>query len=80
MGLFFSCKEASKHVIMAEDIKLSRIDIIKLAIHLNICRMCRDFARQSKLVSNALKVDGPSLKLDPEFKEELNKLIRQNNR
>jgi len=54
-----------------EDEKLSRSDAVRLAIHLSLCKMCREFARQSNMIGEALKIDGPMLKLDPEFKAKL---------
>lgn len=77
MGLFFSCKDATKHAIMAEDTSLSRFDAIKLAIHMKLCKMCREYARQSALISRAMKLEGPELKLDSGFKEKLDKLISE---
>lgn len=77
MDLFFNCRDASLKVLKKEDQKLSKLDAIRLAIHLNMCKMCREFARQSDVVSNALKVDGPSLKLDPAFKAKLEEIVRE---
>jgi hypothetical protein len=71
MALFFTCKGASIKVLKMEDEKLSRSDAFRLAIHLNLCKMCREFAKQSNMIGEALKIDGPRLKLDPEFKAKL---------
>jgi hypothetical protein len=78
MGILISCIEATKQIIISEDLKLSRVGAVKLALHMNLCKVCRDFARQSVLVSTALKAGGPSIQLDPQFKEVLNTLIREN--
>jgi len=72
MSLFISCAEATKQIIRKEEETLSSSDSRRLAIHLFLCKYCKSFARQSALIQQALKTEGPALKLDPEFKKTLN--------
>jgi hypothetical protein len=74
MGLFISCLEATKQLIRKEETPLNSGEARKLALHLFLCKYCKNFANQMVFMHEALKTDGPQLKLDPEFKQMLEKL------
>lgn len=54
-SLFISCKKAAEMIEMKQESALSMIGKLKLNIHKLNCKLCRNYERQSKLISKGLK-------------------------
>lgn len=50
--LKLSCKKATEMVEQDEIILLSFVDKVKLKIHLSVCKACRNYQKQSKLIDD----------------------------
>jgi hypothetical protein len=88
--LTLTCDEAAQLMSHAQDIQLNRLERWALSVHLLICRFCRKYNRQLKLLRAVLTSMADSGKhedfvpplLDPEqskaFKNKLSKEIQKN--
>ncbi len=52
---FFTCKKATLFIEQQQNTPLSILNSFKLKIHLRVCKACSNYAKQSKLIENALK-------------------------
>lgn len=52
--LMINCKEATELAVKKSQQKLSFIDWIRLQIHLFVCKYCRRFVVQNKLIDQAV--------------------------
>jgi len=53
--IFIHCRQAVDFVSKREELKLSRVELIQLKLHLFICAGCRRFAKQNAYVVKAMK-------------------------
>ena len=83
-NISFSCKDATLLSEMMKEVKLSSIKRFKLFVHLSYCKHCQKFVEQSKLIDAAMKkykedlFETPSHHLSSEFKDELQKKMKDN--
>lgn len=74
--IMITCKEATLAIIKKEERKISIIERIRLLIHLAICKFCKLFEKQNKLISinlNNISIDDS---LTDKEKEDLEKTLR----
>jgi hypothetical protein len=53
--IFIHCKQAVDFVSKREELKLSRMEVMQLRLHLFICAGCRRFVKQNAYVVKAMK-------------------------
>ena len=53
--IFIHCKQAVDFVSKREELKLSRMEVMQLRLHLFICAGCRRFVKQNEYVVKAMK-------------------------
>lgn len=76
MKLKITCKEASLLIIKSEEQHLSYSEKLRVNLHLFICRMCRLFKRQNKILGKALAVSNTDDQLTVSEKENLKRIIK----
>ncbi|MBX7204665.1 MAG: hypothetical protein K1X81_04535 [Bacteroidia bacterium] len=76
MRLKITCKEASLLIIKSEEHHLGYSEKIRMNFHLFICKMCRLFKRQNKILDKALAVNNTQEQLTVSEKENLKELIK----
>lgn len=54
-GMMISCKDATKLVIKQSEEELSGWDKFRLAFHLAICKFCKLFQKQNKMIDESIK-------------------------
>ncbi|MEZ5173148.1 MAG: zf-HC2 domain-containing protein [Bacteroidia bacterium] len=59
MGMLINCEQATLKIIQAESEKQGVFSCLQLKLHLTVCKYCRDFRHQQKLISKALSAKGP---------------------
>lgn len=83
MNLMLSCQSASRLVSQSLDRPLNWQEKLALRFHLAMCRNCRRFAKQLKLLQGAVKammlrIEGDtSIALNPEAKARITHIIQQ---
>lgn len=65
--IMLSCRKASGLIVKRENFTLTRLEKIRLFLHLLMCDACTAFSRQSKIINNALEKEA-----DPPIKAEDN--------
>ncbi len=76
--LMINCKDATLMSSMSEDSKLSFSDLLKLKLHLTMCKVCANFDSQVKLLIEAVKKIDSDVNLTKEEKEELKRMLNDN--
>jgi len=76
-----NCEKASELVIKKEENKISTIDKMRLWMHLQMCRFCREFEIQNKFINinlNSHYGDGcQTHKMSEEKKKEMKEALLQ---
>jgi hypothetical protein len=75
--LMISCKEATLITIKKAEINVSFYDKLRLFIHLIICKYCRLFEKQNKIIDKLLKNWQTSKKLSESDKNKLQQEIEK---
>lgn len=85
MELFkLPCKKATEMIEQSEIMSLSFVDKMKLKIHLSICKACRNYEKQSKLIDDFFAnnkgsdMDNIKIEENPILKESIIKKINEN--
>lgn len=55
MGLKPTCKEVHRLVSESMDRPLSRLERLRMGLHMTVCRACTNFNRQMKLIREAMR-------------------------
>lgn len=82
--LNLSCKKATEMVEQDKIVSLSFVDKVKLKIHLSVCKACKIYEKQSKLIDNFFTATKHSdlsnieIEENPELKETIIKKINEN--
>ena len=80
-GLKITCKEATSICDKSQYKEASFWDIIKLKLHLAICKNCAAYSEQNNMLSrmvNSSKVcQNSNFKLDDEMKEKMKKMLEK---
>jgi hypothetical protein len=77
--VMITCSDATLYVSKREEGKLSSKVRFKLFLHLLICKFCRLFAKQNKLVIHEIKHLHTDATLTELEKEQIQAKIRENN-
>ncbi len=74
--IMITCKEATLAIIKKEEGKISLTERIRLLIHLAICKFCKMFEKQNKLISiNSIQISSQE-SLTAKEKEDLEKNLQ----
>lgn len=73
-----TCKEATLLSSKSEETKLSIGDLVKLKMHLTMCKVCANFDSQVKLLMEAVKMIDSDVNLTEEEKTELKRMLNDN--
>ncbi len=74
----YSCKEATYLISKKEEGRLGLFQKLKLGMHMSMCRFCRGFERQTRLLTGRLnKLQQQPKELSEEKKKEISELLNQ---
>ncbi|MCO5251068.1 MAG: hypothetical protein M9949_06560 [Candidatus Kapabacteria bacterium] len=76
--IMITCREATLLSSKSEDMKISFGDILKLKMHLTMCKVCANFDTQVKFLMEAIKKIDSDVNLTKEEKEELKRMLNDN--
>ncbi|PKL85945.1 MAG: hypothetical protein CVV22_05275 [Ignavibacteriae bacterium HGW-Ignavibacteriae-1] len=76
--IMITCKEATLLSSKSEETKLSIGDLVKLKMHLTMCKVCANFDSQVKLLMEAVKMIDSDVNLTEEEKTELKRMLNDN--
>lgn len=64
--IMLDCDVATLFITKREFVELGKVDKLRLAMHLRVCKYCRQYAKQSSIISNQIsqvrKIDNNNLR------------------